>query len=114
MELIDAVIENDADTVSHLLKKGADPNFSIDGSGITPLHFAAQNNSLAVVDLLVKAGANVEAMTMPENEKPIDIAKLHGHETMVELLQKLSPKKVNVLTFHNENANKPKHTPVHH
>ena len=58
-KLIQAVIENDVDSVNHLLNQGVDPNHCLDHAHVTPLHYAAQNNSLEVIPLLVEAGAKV-------------------------------------------------------
>ena len=90
MDLIDAVIANDADTVKCLLEQGADPNKCDEGTNITPLHFAAQNNSLDVVSLLVAAGANLKAADEDDGDTPLAIARLHQHQEMVTLLTKLS------------------------
>ena len=86
MDLIDAVITNNVQITQKLLNEGADPNQLLDESGVTPLHFAAQNNSLNVVPLLVKAGAKVDAETTPDGQTPLDIAQLHGHSMMVKIL----------------------------
>jgi uncharacterized protein len=88
MDLIEAVILNDVEQVKKLLQQGADPNYCDDKAQITPLHFAAQNNCLAVVPLLVAAGANLNARTIPEGETPLDIARLQPetHQQMIALL----------------------------
>ncbi|MGB6976775.1 MAG: ankyrin repeat domain-containing protein [Gammaproteobacteria bacterium] len=87
-DLIDAVRANDVEQVKILLQEGADPNFCEDMSGITPLHFAAINNCLEIVLLLVAAGAKLNARTS-EGERPLDIAKnqpIETHGQMVALL----------------------------
>lgn len=86
IELIEAVIDNDADRVNELLHEGADPNCTLDKALLTPLHFAAQNNALFVIPLLVEAGADLHAKTQPEGSTPIDIAFLHAHEKIVQTL----------------------------
>lgn len=90
MDLIDAIIANDAEIVKRLLEEGADPNECDEGTSITPLHFAAQNNSLDVVQLLVAAGADLNATDEDDGDTPLAIAKLHQHQEMVALLSKLS------------------------
>ena len=86
--IVDAVIENDVKLVQQLLDEGADPNLILDEAHVVPLHFAAQNNALEVVPLLVKAGANLHAKILPEGMTPLDVAKLHGHADMIKLLEK--------------------------
>ena len=48
--------------VDFLLKKGANPNIA-DASGITPIHIAASKGELDIVELLIEAGAIVNAQT---------------------------------------------------
>ncbi len=86
IELIEAILNNSATDVKRLLENGADPNFCLDKAKITPLHFAAQNNVLRIVPLLIEAGANLNAKTFPEGETPLKIAQVHGHIEMVNLL----------------------------
>ncbi len=57
--LVKAARCNERDAVSNLLKKGANPN-TVDRFGNTPLHYAAQS-SVATVEVLLEAGADVEA-----------------------------------------------------
>jgi ankyrin repeat protein len=90
-ELINAVMNHDSSRVNDLLNSGVDPNSSIDNNKITALHFAAQINALTIVPLLVQAGASLEAITKPEGHTALDIACLHKHNKMIELL----------MTYHN-------------
>ena len=87
MELIAAVIHNNADQVETLLSDGADPNHCLDEANVTPLHFAAQHNALDVVKLLITAGANLYARTNPDGQTPLEIAKINGHKEMETLLK---------------------------
>lgn len=84
--LIDAIIADDADKVRDLLQRGVNPNLCQDQDMISPLHFAAQHNSLKSVPYLLAANADPYAMTS-EYVSPHDIARLHGHMEMVKLLQ---------------------------
>lgn len=86
MDLIEAILEKNIEQVKKLLAQGANPNESQDRAGITPLHFVAQQNMLEIVPLLVEAGANLEAKTRLEGDTPLQIAQLHGHLQMVNLL----------------------------
>ena len=90
MDLIEAVIANDPEAVKRLLEEGADPNECDEGTCIRPLHFAAQNNSLAVVPLLIAAGADLHATDEDDGDTALAIAKLHQNQEMVALLSKFS------------------------
>lgn len=59
--LIDAVINNQASIVFLLLKYGADPNGCEDQLLFSPLHYAAAHSDLKVIELLLKAGAQLDA-----------------------------------------------------
>jgi len=85
MNLFDAVIANNVKVVRELLEKGVDPNSVEDADGVTLLHFAAQHNAIDSAKLLLAAGAKVDAETV-EGITPLDVAKLHKHHNMIELL----------------------------
>ncbi len=85
-ELIDAVIADDVNAVKTLLETGINPNMVLDADHITPLHFAAQNNSCQVIPLLLAAGANIYAKTAEDGVTPLEVAKLHKHPKIVALL----------------------------
>lgn len=84
--LIDAVIENDVEVVNEILNRGFNPNQFLDAARVTPLHFAAQNGALEVIPLLVEAGADICACTQPEGQTPLDVALLHNHDSVVQVL----------------------------
>jgi len=84
--LIQAVVKNDVKQVSDLLNLGADPNHTLDNSQVTALHYAAQNNSLEVIPLLVEAGSFLEAQTEPDGYTAVEIALLHGHNKVAQAL----------------------------
>lgn len=86
LTLINAVIANDADTVNELLNAGIDPNDVLDEANITPLHYAAQNDSLLVVPLLIEAGADLYALTEPEGLTPLELAIMHGNYQVTQIL----------------------------
>ncbi len=52
---------------------------------MTALHYAASNNHVAVVDVLCRAGANLEETDM-QGETALHIACTHGHLDVVKLL----------------------------
>ncbi len=85
-QLVQAVIENDALQVGDLLNHGIDPNEVLDADNVTLLHYAAQNNALKVIPLLVEAGATIQAKTVPDGYTPIAIALLHGHHRIAQTL----------------------------
>lgn len=86
-KMINAVIANDASKVQELLNIGLDPNSCEDQALVTPLHFAAQHNSQACAEVLMLAGAKPEALSA-EGMSAIDVACLHQHEDMAELLRR--------------------------
>ena len=86
--LIEAIINNNINEVSLLLKKNINPNHSLDSANVTPLHFAAQSNHTHIAEKLIKHGADPLAQTQPDGETPLDIAKLHQHTAMINLLSK--------------------------
>lgn len=49
-----------AESVRYLLEQGADPNCADSGQNWTPLHFAARDNRLDIVTLLLDSGAEVD------------------------------------------------------
>jgi len=85
-QLVQAVIENDTLLVVDLLSRGIDPNATLDADNVTLLHYAAQNNALEVIPLLVEAGATIQAKTIPDGYTPIAIALLHGHHRIAQTL----------------------------
>lgn len=92
MQLIKAVIHNDVSLLKALLSAGENPNQCLDDAKVTPLHFAAQHNAVDVVPLLITAGADIHAKTVPDGQTPLDIAKLCGHKNMIELLENYTNK----------------------
>lgn len=85
-ELIDAIIRHDANKVQELLNQGLDPNLCLDDDKVTPLHYAAQNNAVAIALLLLRAGADLNAQTDPDHMTPLEVARLHKHQDMIDFL----------------------------
>ena len=54
--IADAAMRNDSDAVYDLLEQGEDVN-AAQGDGMTALHWAAENGDIAMVEVLLSAGA---------------------------------------------------------
>jgi len=74
----------DAERIKELLEKGTDPNIR-DGSGNTPLHFAAPKGCAEVARLLLEHGADPNAQDK-SGETPLHVAAFNGHVDVVRLL----------------------------
>ncbi len=82
-DLIDAVKRQDPAAVRALLPK-SQVN-SPEADGFTALHWAVQRDNLAIVDLLLKAGANAKATTRYQ-VPPLYLAATNGNAAIVERL----------------------------
>ncbi|HVQ14714.1 MAG TPA: ankyrin repeat domain-containing protein, partial [Vicinamibacterales bacterium] len=58
--LVQAAKTGDSTTAVALIGKRVDPNIA-EPDGTTPLHWAVRNNDAALVDRLIRAGADVKA-----------------------------------------------------
>jgi ankyrin repeat protein len=85
--LPDAAMRGDKDAVRSLLKQHADLN-AAHGDGATALHWAAYNDDLETVKLLLAAGANVRAATREGAITPLFMACVNGDAPMIEALLK--------------------------
>ncbi|MDT8369633.1 MAG: ankyrin repeat domain-containing protein, partial [Longimicrobiales bacterium] len=74
----DAAREGALAEVRTLLRQGADVN-AAHGDGMTALHWAAYRGDLEMVDVLVYAGANLEATTRVAGYTPLLVAARSGH-----------------------------------
>ena len=83
--VIDAASDGDTDSLRQLLRDGADVN-EAQGDGMTALHWAADRGDLAMVEVLIYAGANVEAGTRIGNYRPLHIASRNGHADVMKAL----------------------------
>ena len=59
--LLQSVVEGNVKAVKQYLAAGADTNVRQEGLGHTPLHIAVNNNQKEIVELLITAGADVNA-----------------------------------------------------
>jgi hypothetical protein len=83
----DAAQRGDLEIVRTLLRDGADVN-AAQGDGMSALHWAAQTGQVAIVDVLLYAGANPEATTRLAGYTPLHLASRAGHaEAITKLLE---------------------------
>ena len=81
----DAAQRGDLDAVRRLLRDGADVN-AAQGDGMTALHWAAERGDLALGEVLLYAGARVDAGTRIGHYTPLHLAARAAHEPVVKLL----------------------------
>nr|WP_184891152.1 ankyrin repeat domain-containing protein [Candidatus Cardinium hertigii] len=55
-------------------------------AGYTPLHLAAYRGNIALIKLLLKKGANINAIDAQHGYTPLQLAACQGHEKVVQLL----------------------------
>jgi ankyrin repeat protein len=84
-QLIDAARNGDLAAVQTLLAGGADAD-TAQGDGMTALHWAAERGHAAVADLLLSAGATVEAKTRIGSYTPLHLASRGGHGSIATAL----------------------------
>jgi len=85
--LTDAAMQGDKDAVRTLLKQKVDLN-AAHGDGATALHWAAYNDDLELVKMLLAAGANVKASTREGAITPLFMACSNGNAAIIEALLK--------------------------
>ena len=83
--LLEATRRGDVAAVRSLLDEGADPNVA-QGDGLTALHLAAQEGNLEIVEVLLGAGAKVEAKTRIGDFTPLHLASGGAHATVALML----------------------------
>jgi ankyrin repeat protein len=83
----DAAMRGDHDAVRTLLKQGADVR-TAQGDGMTALHWAADRGDAQLAEMLVYAGANVEAVTRIGQYTPLHLAARSGSAPVVRALLK--------------------------
>jgi ankyrin repeat protein len=78
------------DNIRELIEKGANPNTSRDskygGYEGTPLHDAARKNMTEIVEILLEAGADIEADVRHRLNTPLIDAVENGHKEMTSFL----------------------------
>jgi ankyrin repeat protein len=83
--IFDAAGADDLEKVRALLEQGADVN-AASGDGMTALHRAARTGNLAMAELLIGAGANLEAETRLGEHTPLHVASASGRSGVVAVL----------------------------
>jgi len=81
----DAAARGDLEAVRRLLREGADVNAS-QGDGMTALHWAAERGDAELADVLLYAGARVDAGTRIGHYTPLHLASRGAGATVVEVL----------------------------
>ena len=85
-EVADAAMRGDRQAVRAALTRKADVNVAqVDGS--TALHWAVERDDLELADLLIRAGARVDARTR-EGVMPMQLAAVNGSAQMIDRLLK--------------------------
>src|ERR1051326_6592334 len=82
--LIDAVKKSDVQNVNALLKQRVDVNAPAP-DGTTALHWAVNQDDLAIAKALIASGANVKAAN-DYGMTPLTLACINGSPAMVEML----------------------------
>lgn len=85
--LVRAAEQDDAAQVAALLKKHAAADAAL-GDGTTALHWAAYNDDLPLVKLLLASGASVDARTRLRGLTPLHMAAESGDAALIEALLK--------------------------
>ena len=83
----DAAERGDVGAVRALLKQGADVN-TAQGDGMTALHWAAEGGGVEMAEMLIYAGADLEAVTRVGHYTPLHLASRTGMAPVVETLLK--------------------------
>jgi uncharacterized protein len=94
--IADAAMKGDLAKVRALVAEGASVNVA-QGDGMTALHWAAERGDPAMTELLLRAHANVKAVTRIGGYTPLHIASKSGNAAVVIALLKAGSD-VNALT----------------
>ena len=80
--IADAAMERDAESVRLLIREGEEVN-AAQGDGMTALHWAAENGDVLILEMLISAGANPEAVTRLGRYTPLHLASKAGQGASV-------------------------------
>jgi ankyrin repeat protein len=81
----DAAMRGDVEAVRSLLRSGVDVN-EAQGDGMTALHWAARRGDADMAEILIYAGARLDAGTRLGSYTPLHIATREGKAEVVEVL----------------------------
>ena len=81
----DAAMGGDVETLRALVEQGADVNARF-GDGMTGLHWAARNGNAPIAEVLIGAGADLEAPTRIGAHTPLHVASAAGRASVVKRL----------------------------
>jgi ankyrin repeat protein len=95
--IADAAQRGDRDAVKALLKEAADVN-GAQGDGMTGLHWAAIKGDAEMAQMLVYAGANVNATTRLGSYTPMFLAARQGQAAVIPVLVKAGAKATQTTT----------------
>jgi ankyrin repeat protein len=95
--IADAAQRGDRDAVKALLKEAADVN-GAQGDGMTGLHWAAIKGDAEMAQMLVYAGANVNATTRLGSYTPLFLAARQGQAAVIPVLVKAGAKATQTTT----------------
>jgi ankyrin repeat protein len=87
LELVRAAEEDNLEKAAALLKKHVTPS-GAQGDGTTALHWAAYNDDLSLVKLLIGAGAKPDARTRLRGLTPLHMAAETGDAVLIDVLLK--------------------------
>lgn len=86
--IADAAMHGDFDSVRILIQEGEEVN-AAQGDGMTALHWAAENGDIEMLEMLISAGANSEAVTRLGRYTPLHLASKIGKDASVVSLLRL-------------------------
>eukprot|EP00743_Colponemidia_sp_Colp-15_P000979 GILK01001081.1.p1 GENE.GILK01001081.1~~GILK01001081.1.p1 ORF type:complete len:557 (-),score=106.73 GILK01001081.1:167-1837(-) len=81
-QLVQAIKDKNTDSLQKILSQDANVNFYVNNS--TPLHIAAEVGHSGIVEILLKAGANVNAEKADTKATPLFVACEKGHINVVK------------------------------
>jgi len=88
---IAASLEDNWSIVISLINRDANVVNARDSLGNTPLHLAASQGALGIANLLIKNGAQIDAINL-SGQTPLDLATSNGHTRVVKFLKgKVNP-----------------------
>ena len=85
--VLDAAKRGDVESLKAELRSGADVN-AAQGDGFTALHWAAKLGNREVAEILIAAGADIEATTRLGSHMPLHVAAAAGQAEVTEALLK--------------------------